>query len=77
MKTLDNAQRTLMVDESKTVKQLMEIIFSRIGMDSNREYCLAILGNSESEGDTLEMSERNAKKMQAIKSALHTEDDCK
>ena len=41
VRTLDNTMRTLMVENSKTVEELMDVICKRIGIPNNHEYSLA------------------------------------
>lgn len=41
VKTPDNSNRTLLVEEAKTVHQLMDDICKRIGIANNQEYSLA------------------------------------
>ena len=68
MRTFDNTMRTLMVEESKTVEELMDIICKRIGIPNNHEYSLA------STKDAAQDAQIN-KKMETIKAKLHTEDE--
>ena len=41
VRTFDNTMRTLMVEEAKTVDELMDVICKRIGIPNNHEYSLA------------------------------------
>jgi hypothetical protein len=68
VRTFDNTMRTLMVEESKTVEALMDVICKRIGIPNNHEYSLA------STKDAAHDAKVN-KKMETIKAKLHTEDE--
>ena len=72
VKTPDNSTRTLMVEESKTVDQLMDVICQRIGITNTREYSLASPRKAEVENvDT--MRETKARELDALRSKIHTE----
>ena len=68
IRTLDNTMRTLMVEESKTVEELMDIICKKIGIPNNHEYSLASTKDATHE-------EQMNKKMETLKAKLHTEDE--
>ena len=71
-KTPDNANRTMMVEEAKTVDQLMDVICQRIGITNTQEYSLASPRKAEVENvDT--MREIKAKELDALRSKIHTE----
>ena len=72
VKTPDNANRTIMVEESKTVDQLMDVICQRIGITNTQEYSLASPRKTEVENvDT--MRETIARELDALRSKIHTE----
>ena len=72
VKTPDNANRTMMVEESKTVDQLMDVICHRIGITNTQEYSLASPRKAEVENvDT--MRETKARELDALRSKIHTE----
>ena len=72
VKTPDNSTRTLMVEESKTVDQLMDVICQRIGITNTQEYSLASPRKAEVENvDT--MRETKARELDALRSKIHTE----
>ena len=68
VRTFDNTNRTLMVEEAKTVEELMDVICKRIGIPNNHEYSLA------STKEAVHEAQIN-KKMENIKAKLHTEDE--
>ena len=72
VKTPDNANRTMMVEEAKTVDQLMDVICQRIGITNTQEYSLASPRKAEVENvDT--MRETKARELDALRSKIHTE----
>ena len=72
VKTPDNANRTLMVEEAKTVDQLMDVICQRIGITNTQEYSLASPRKAEVENvDT--MRETKARELDVLRSKIHTE----
>ena len=72
VQTPDNANRTMMVEESKTVDQLMDVICQRIGITNTQEYSLASPRKAEVENvDT--MRETKARELDALRSKIHTE----
>merc|ERR1712013_103685 len=68
VRTLDNTMRTLMVENSKTVEELMDVICKRIGIPNNHEYSLASTKEAAQEAQI-------NKNMEKIKAKLHTEDE--
>ena len=70
VRTLDNTMRTLMVENSKTVEELMDVICKRIGIPNNHEYSLASTKEAAQEAQI-------NKNMEKIKAKLHTEDEGK
>ena len=72
VKTPDDANRTMMVEEADTVDQLMDVICQRIGITNTREYSLASPRKAEVENvDT--MRETKARELDALRSKIHTE----
>lgn len=83
IKLLDGQTKTLMVDDSQTVGQLMIYICSQMGIANHEEYSL-IHDVPESEKErTLTMRRdkatlpRDFKKLENMKRKLHTDDDSK
>ncbi|MGH0128138.1 UNVERIFIED_CONTAM: hypothetical protein FKN15_033579 [Acipenser sinensis] len=82
IRMLDGAVKTVMVDDSKTVGELLVTICSRIGITNYEEYSLiqefAEEKKEESTG-TLKKDRtllRDERKMEKLKAKLHTDDDC-
>uniref|UniRef100_A0A8C7G0T0 Talin 2 n=1 Tax=Oncorhynchus kisutch TaxID=8019 RepID=A0A8C7G0T0_ONCKI len=84
IKMLDGAVKTIMVDDSKTVGELLVTICSRIGITNYEEYSLLQEGLEEKKEDghgtgTLKKDRtllRDERKMEKLKAKLHTDDDC-
>uniref|UniRef100_A0AAV2L6Y2 Talin-2 n=1 Tax=Knipowitschia caucasica TaxID=637954 RepID=A0AAV2L6Y2_KNICA len=81
IKMLDGAVKTIMVDDSKTVGELLVTICSRIGITNYEEYSL-IQETAEDKKDeatgTLKKDRtllRDERKMEKLKAKLHTDDD--
>ncbi|XP_041082285.1 talin-2 isoform X1 [Polyodon spathula] len=81
IRMLDGAVKTVMVDDSKTVGELLVTICSRIGITNYEEYSLiqefAEEKKEESTG-TLKKDRtllRDERKMEKLKAKLHTDDD--
>ena len=72
LKTPDNAQKTLYVDEGKTVAELMVYICNRLRITSNNEFSLAREEREQANYDV--MRGRRAREMMDIRSKLRTED---
>ena len=72
VKTPDDANRTMMVEEADTVDQLMDVICQRIGITNTREYSLASPRKAEVENvDT--MRDSVSRELDALRSKIHTE----
>uniref|UniRef100_A0A671Y6S6 Talin 2 n=1 Tax=Sparus aurata TaxID=8175 RepID=A0A671Y6S6_SPAAU len=83
IKMLDGAIKTIMVDDSKTVGELLVTICSRIGITNYEEYSLIqeVTEEKKEEGmGTLKrdrtLLQRDERKMEKLKAKLHTDDDC-
>uniref|UniRef100_A0A8B9LFQ1 Talin 2b n=1 Tax=Astyanax mexicanus TaxID=7994 RepID=A0A8B9LFQ1_ASTMX len=82
IKMLDGAIKTIMVDDSKTVGELLVTICSRIGITNYEEYSLIQEQGEERKEDgmgTLKKERtllRDERKMEKLKAKLHTDDDC-
>ncbi|KAI2662682.1 Talin-2 [Labeo rohita] len=78
---LDGAVKTIMVDDSKTVGELLVTICSRIGITNYEEYSLIqeVVEEKKDEGTgTLKKDRtllREERKMEKLKAKLHTDDD--
>lgn len=78
---LDGAVKTVMVDDSKTVGELLVTICSRIGITNYDEYSLIqdVVEEKKDEGTgTLKKDRtllREERKMEKLKAKLHTDDD--
>uniref|UniRef100_A0AAR2LJB0 Talin 2a n=1 Tax=Pygocentrus nattereri TaxID=42514 RepID=A0AAR2LJB0_PYGNA len=83
IKMLDGAVKTIMVDDSKTVGELLVTICSRIGITNYEEYSLIqeVVEEKKEEGmGTLRKDRtllRDERKMEKLKAKLHTDDDCR
>ncbi|XP_027707590.1 talin-2 [Vombatus ursinus] len=81
IRMLDGSVKTVMVDDSKTVGELLVTICSRIGITNYEEYSLIqeIIEEKKEEGTgTLKKDRtllRDEKKMEKLKAKLHTDDD--
>ncbi|KAM4572492.1 talin-2 isoform 3-T7 [Odontesthes bonariensis] len=82
IKMLDGAVKTIMVDDSKTVGELLVTICSRIGITNYEEYSLIqeVTEDKKDEGmGTLKKDRtlllRDERKMEKLKAKLHTDDD--
>ncbi|XP_036390816.1 talin-2-like [Megalops cyprinoides] len=81
IKMLDGAIKTIMVDDSKTVGELLVTICSRIGITNYEEYSLIQEQPEEKREDgtgTLRKDRtllRDERKMEKLKAKLHTDDD--
>ncbi|KAM8860386.1 talin-2 isoform 3-T3 [Synchiropus picturatus] len=82
IKMLDGAVKTIMVDDSKTVGELLVTICSRIGITNYEEYSLIqeVPEEKKEEGmGTLKKDRtlllRDERKMEKLKAKLHTDDD--
>ncbi|XP_029288852.1 talin-2 isoform X4 [Cottoperca gobio] len=82
IKMLDGAVKTIMVDDSKTVGELLVTICSRIGITNYEEYSLIQEVTEDKKEDgmgtlkkdrTLQL--RDERKMEKLKAKLHTDDD--
>uniref|UniRef100_A0A8C5GHB8 Talin-2-like n=1 Tax=Gouania willdenowi TaxID=441366 RepID=A0A8C5GHB8_GOUWI len=83
IKMLDGAVKTIMVDDSKSVGELLVTICSRIGITNYEEYSLIqeVTEDKKEEGTgTLKRERtlllRDERKMEKLKAKLHTDDDC-
>uniref|UniRef100_A0A3Q3BI58 Talin 2a n=1 Tax=Kryptolebias marmoratus TaxID=37003 RepID=A0A3Q3BI58_KRYMA len=81
IKMLDGAVKTVMVDDSKTVGELLVTICSRIGITNYEEYSLiqeTVEDKKEDGTGTLKKDRtllRDERKMEKLKAKLHTDDD--
>uniref|UniRef100_A0A3Q2XZG9 Talin 2 n=1 Tax=Hippocampus comes TaxID=109280 RepID=A0A3Q2XZG9_HIPCM len=82
IKMLDGAVKTIMVDDSKTVGELLVTICSRIGITNYEEYSLIQEVPEDKKEDgmgTLKKDRtlllRDERKMEKLKAKLHTDDD--
>ncbi|XP_061100793.1 talin-2 isoform X2 [Conger conger] len=81
IKMLDGAIKTIMVDDSKTVGELLVTICSRIGITNYEEYSLIQeLPEEKKEESTGTLKKdrtllRDERKMEKLKAKLHTDDD--
>uniref|UniRef100_A0A669DSK0 Talin 2 n=1 Tax=Oreochromis niloticus TaxID=8128 RepID=A0A669DSK0_ORENI len=82
IKMLDGAIKTIMVDDSKTVGELLVTICSRIGITNYEEYSLIQEVPEDKKEDgmgTLKKDRtlllRDERKMEKLKAKLHTDDD--
>uniref|UniRef100_A0A4W5PA04 Talin 2 n=1 Tax=Hucho hucho TaxID=62062 RepID=A0A4W5PA04_9TELE len=83
IKMLDGAVKTIMVDDSKTVGELLVTICSRIGITNYEEYSLLqeVVEEKKEDGHgtgTLKKDRtllRDERKMEKLKAKLHTDDD--
>uniref|UniRef100_A0A8C5BXH9 Talin 2 n=1 Tax=Gadus morhua TaxID=8049 RepID=A0A8C5BXH9_GADMO len=81
IKMLDGAVKTIMVDDSKTVGELLVTICSRIGITNYEEYSVIqeLTEEKKEEGTgTLKKDRtllRDERKMEKLKAKLHTDDD--
>ncbi|XP_049578600.1 talin-2 isoform X1 [Syngnathus scovelli] len=82
IKMLDGAVKTVMVDDSKTVGELLVTICSRIGITNYEEYSLIQEVSEDKKEDgmgTLKKDRtlllRDERKMEKLKAKLHTDDD--
>ncbi|KAI2648250.1 Talin-2 [Labeo rohita] len=81
IKMLDGTIKTIMVDDSKTVGELLVTICSRIGITNYEEYSLIQEQVEEKREDgmgTLKKDRtllRDERKMEKLKAKLHTDDD--
>uniref|UniRef100_A0A4W5PD81 Talin 2 n=1 Tax=Hucho hucho TaxID=62062 RepID=A0A4W5PD81_9TELE len=83
IKMLDGAVKTIMVDDSKTVGELLVTICSRIGITNYEEYSLIqeVVEEKKEDGHgtgTLKKDRtllRDERKMEKLKAKLHTDDD--
>ncbi|XP_074862365.1 talin-2 isoform X2 [Carettochelys insculpta] len=81
IRMLDGAVKTVMVDDSKTVGELLVTICSRIGITNYEEYSLiqeSIEEKKEEGSGTLKKDRtllRDERKMEKLKAKLHTDDD--
>ncbi|XP_074151023.1 LOW QUALITY PROTEIN: talin-2 [Sminthopsis crassicaudata] len=81
IRMLDGSVKTVMVDDSKTVGELLVTICSRIGITNYEEYSLIqeIIEEKKEEGTgTLKKDRtllRDERKMEKLKAKLHTDDD--
>ena len=72
VKTPDDANRTMMVEEADTVDQLMDVICQRIGITNTREYSLASPRKAEVENvDT--MRDSVSRELNTLRSKIRTE----
>uniref|UniRef100_A0A672V273 Talin 2 n=1 Tax=Strigops habroptila TaxID=2489341 RepID=A0A672V273_STRHB len=81
IRMLDGSVKTVMVDDSKTVGELLVTICSRIGITNYEEYSLiqeSIEEKKEESTGTLKKDRtllRDERKMEKLKAKLHTDDD--
>ncbi|XP_045545278.1 talin-2 isoform X2 [Salmo salar] len=81
IKMLDGAVKTIMVDDSKTVGELLVTICSRIGITNYEEYSVIqeVMEEKKEDGTgTLKKDRtllRDERKMEKLKAKLHTDDD--
>ncbi|XP_063053777.1 talin-2 [Engraulis encrasicolus] len=81
IKMLDGAVKTIMVDDSKTVGELLVTICSRIGITNYEEYSLIQEQLEEKKEDGMGTLKKDRsvlsdeRKMEKLKAKLHTDDD--
>ncbi|KAL2093030.1 hypothetical protein ACEWY4_010342 [Coilia grayii] len=81
IKMLDGAVKTIMVDDSKTVGELLVTICSRIGITNYEEYSLIQEQVEEKKEDGMGTLKKDRtllsdeRKMEKLKAKLHTDDD--
>ncbi|XP_055365540.1 talin-2 isoform X3 [Betta splendens] len=80
IKMLDGAVKTIMVDDSKTVGELLVTICSRIGITNYEEYSLIQEEDKRDDGTATLRKDRtlllrDERKMEKLKAKLHTDDD--
>ncbi|XP_077328905.1 talin-2 isoform X1 [Lithobates pipiens] len=80
IRMLDGAAKMIMVDDSKTVGELLVTICSRIGITNYEEYSLIRETEEKKEEPTGTLKKdrtllRDEKKMEKLKAKLHTEDE--
>ncbi|KAJ8247513.1 hypothetical protein GJAV_G00247260 [Gymnothorax javanicus] len=81
IKMLDGAIKTIMVDDSKTVGELLVTICSRIGITNYEEYSLIQELPEEKKEESIGTLKkdrtllRDERKMEKLKAKLHTDDD--
>ncbi|KAM9826052.1 talin-2 [Syngnathus typhle] len=80
IKMLDGAVKTIMVDDSKTVGELLVTICSRIGITNYEEYSLIQETAEEKKEEGMGTLKdrtllRDERKMEKLKAKLHTDDD--
>ncbi|XP_061917288.1 talin-2 isoform X3 [Entelurus aequoreus] len=82
IKMLDGAVKTIMVDDSKTVGELLVTICSRIGITNYEEYSLIQEVPEDKKEDNMATLKkdrtlllRDERKMEKLKAKLHTDDD--
>nr|XP_057930844.1 talin-2 isoform X2 [Doryrhamphus excisus] len=82
IKMLDGAVKTIMVDDSKTVGELLVTICSRIGITNYEEYSLIQEVPEDKKEDSMGTLKkdrtlllRDERKMEKLKAKLHTDDD--
>lgn len=83
IRMLDGTVKTIMVDDSKTVTDMLMTICARIGITNHDEYSLVrelMEEKKEEVTGTLRKDKtllRDEKKMEKLKQKLHTDDECK
>ena len=81
IKLIDGQTKSLMVDDSQTVGQLMIYICSQMGISNHEEYSLIHEVPEAEKERTLKRDKstlpRDFKKMEVMKRKLHTDDDSK
>uniref|UniRef100_A0A8C9VV10 Talin 1 n=1 Tax=Scleropages formosus TaxID=113540 RepID=A0A8C9VV10_SCLFO len=83
IRMLDGTVKTVMVDDSKIVSDLLMTICARIGITNYDEYSLVRdIGEEKKEETTGTLKKdktllRDDKKMEKLKQKLHTDDECK
>ncbi|CAH8519709.1 unnamed protein product [Schistosoma rodhaini] len=80
IQTMDETRKTLQVDDSKTVSELMFTICAKIGITNYEEYSLIRPSDEDEKMRTLTLrkgrgSIRNLEKLEKMKQKLHTDDE--
>uniref|UniRef100_A0A8B9ZIJ1 Talin-1 n=1 Tax=Anas platyrhynchos TaxID=8839 RepID=A0A8B9ZIJ1_ANAPL len=71
IRKLDGTVKTVMVDDSKTITDILMTICTRIGITNYDEYSLEVTGTLKKDETLL----RDEKKMEKLKQKLHTDDE--
>nr|A0A3G2LGI8.1 RecName: Full=Talin [Oscarella pearsei]AYN71349.1 talin [Oscarella pearsei] len=75
VRMMDESLKTVLVDDSFTVDQLVKTVCDRIGITNNEEFSLVCEDEEATPKKAAPPQIRNQKKMDELKKKLHTEDD--